>query len=485
MVTFANVKAPIQINGILEYIMKNFGIKGLGQSINREPHLQRGMAFTHLSVGVLLALIAMPAQAADTLEDTQGDYERLHLSDEEIEQNLMDNPNTVNATRLFLECTQVRTDAARLACYDKVAQTGEVPDNRKQPLDLAQTIRSTIGGNPQVVLAEEGQPDSSTLTAKNPEQSSVESAKSKNNSRSSNSRNSDFRSNDANILANVGVSREEVERHTPLSLMYDLDANDERGTWTARPHNPMYLLPLYVNARPNRSPSTPTQEEVEYSSNEMRVPELKLQVSVKTKVAQDLFDTNADLWFGYTQQSHWQVYNEDNSRPFRETNYEPEVFLTQPVTADLPFDGRLRMLGVGAVHHSNGQSDPLSRSWNRLYLMGGAEWGKLTVMPRLWTRINTDSTSRKDDNPDIEDYMGYGDIKFLYDLDNGESIAGTARLNPATGKGAIQLDYVVPFKNNVSGYLQIFHGYGESLIDYNHENTAVGVGVMLTDWRGL
>lgn len=58
----------------------------------------------------------------------------------------------------------------------------------------------------------------------------------------------------------------------------------------------------------------------------MRTPELKFQVSLKTKAAQNLFGTDADLWLGYTQMSHWQVYNENNSRPFRAHDYEPEIF---------------------------------------------------------------------------------------------------------------------------------------------------------------
>lgn len=380
-------------------------------------------------------------------------------------------------TNLFLECTQVQTSAARLACYDKVADQGKTPSftMNKQPVDLARTIKKTISGNPQFVLAgqdaEEGETTEQLAeqTASNERLDTIGLTK-----------------REAQVLKDVGVTQADIEKYTPLSMAYDLDQNGERGTWTGRPHNPNYVLPLFYSFDPNLSPTSSNRDEPgrDYTSNEIRNTELKFQLSLKTKVAEDLFNTRSDLWFGYTQQAHWQVYNEDNSRPFRATDYQPEIFLTQPVTADLPFGGRLRMLGVGAVHHSNGRSDPISRSWNRAYLMGGAEWGKLSVIPRLWTRIKNES-SDTDDNPDITDYMGHGDLTLLYDLPKQQSISSTLRYNTETKKGAAQIDYIYPLTKNVNGYVQLFHGYGESLIDYNHENTTIGVGIVLNDWKGF
>ena len=63
----------------------------------------------------------------------------------------------------------------------------------------------------------------------------------------------------------------------------------------------------------------------------------------------------ASLWVGYTQQSHWQVYNSEASRPFRETNYEPEVMLAfHPDRRLLGFDWRL--LDVSLVHQYNARA---------------------------------------------------------------------------------------------------------------------------------
>lgn len=381
--------------------------------------------------------------------------------------------------KLFFECTQIQTSAARLACFDKVAEQGETPSYTapKQSVDLAETFRTTIGGNPQVVFVEE----SSTIAGTDNTAAGLVA------SQPTDAENLDtigLTQRETQVLENIGVTQTDIEKYTPLSLSYDLDKNSERGTWTVRSYRPTYLLPLFYTFDPNLNPNTPSRPVEPLTSNDLRQAELKFQLSLKTKVVEDLFNTSSDLWFGYSQESHWQVYNEDNSRSFRATDYQPEIFVTQPVTANLPFGGRLRMLGAGAIHHSNGQSDPLSRSWNRAYLMAGAEWGKLSVIPRLWARVDGDSGS-DDDNPDIEDYMGYGDIKFLYDLPDQKSLSGTLRYNPSTNKGAAQIDYTYPLTENVNGIVQLFQGYGESIIDYNHENTSIGFGIVLNDWKGV
>ena len=463
---------------------------------------QTNTSYSALAIGMALTCFTVQAQAADNANngsqlpfpEAAFEYESYEVPESRAQQSadaqnrkVVSKEFVAQQATLFFECAQVKTSSARLACFDKVAEQGKTPTYvaNKQPVDLAKTVQSTFSGNPQVVLAEENNTFMTNGNGINKVAKEI-------------ATNADIKASDttesldtvgltqreAQVLENVGVTQTDIEKYTPLSLAYDLDKNSERGKWTVRPYRPTYVMPLFYTFDPNLNPGTPSQETKPFTSNETRNTDLKFQLSLKTKVAEDLFDTSADLWFGYTQESHWQVYNEDNSRPFRATDYQPEIFLTQPVTANLPFGGRLRMLGAGAIHHSNGQDDPLSRSWNRAYLMAGAEWGKLSVIPRIWARVNNESSS-SEDNPDIEDFMGYGDIKFLYDLPDQQSLSGTLRYNPSTNKGAAQIDYIYPLTKNVNGFVQLFQGYGESIVDYNYENTSIGFGIVLNDWKGL
>lgn len=367
----------------------------------------------------------------------------------------------------LLTCSKITDNVARLACFDKIS-VGKIEPEAKAPLDIAKTLEVIIKEGKAVPVLAVNQTTTVTNPTKN-EQKKLD----------------DLVPNasDKEILKQVGVTATDVEKYTPLSVLYDLDKNDPKGILTIRPHLPMYVMPLWYNATPNYDIHSPTQDHVRASKDYLQHLDSKLQISMKTKLAQDVFDTNADVWLGYTQQSYWQVYNGKYSRPFRSSDYQPEIFLTQPIKGNLPGNGSLRLLGAGLVHESNGQSDPLSRSWNRIYAMAGTEWGKLTVIPRLWLIAN--ENSKDSDNPDIGDYMGYGDVRWLYPLNDQSTVGGVMRYNPSSNKGAIQLDYAYPLTGGMKAILQLFHGYGENIQDYNHKSTNIGIGIMFNDFKGL
>ena len=206
--------------------------------------------------------------------------------------------------------------------------------------------------------------------------------------------------------------------------------------------------------------------------------EAKLQLSLKTKALENLFEDNGDMWVGYTQTAHWQVYNEDESRPFRETNYEPEASLIfRTDYSILGLNGRL--LGLTYNHQSNGRSGPLSRSWDRIMLNIGLEKDNFALMLRPWYRLDEDAG--KDDNPDIKNYVGRGDLTAFYRRNDNEfSLLLRHSLRGGDdSRGAMQFDLAFPIAGKLRGYFQLFDGYGESLIDYNHRATYVGLGVSL------
>ncbi len=191
---------------------------------------------------------------------------------------------------------------------------------------------------------------------------------------------------------------------------------------------------------------------------------------------QGIFWKRGDFWIAYTQRSHWQIYNQVLSRPFRETNYEPEVILNFPTNFNF-FGLKSSMAGVAFTHQSNGRAVPLSRSWNRIIGHIGFEKNHWSVILRGWHRLKDE----EDENPAISDYLGRGDAQVIYFLKrNIFSLRGIHSLRLENNNhGQIQFDWSFPVTKNLKGHFQFIEGYGETLIDYNHRQTIMGLGISL------
>ena len=268
-----------------------------------------------------------------------------------------------------------------------------------------------------------------------------------------------------------------------MSRLWELDENRARNKLAIKMHRSNYILPYSYNFSPNEKPF-----EEAFPERDILGSEVAFQLSIKTKIWQDLMFKNVDLWFGYTQRSFWQFYNFQDSAPFRETNYEPEVLVNLPVNLNMLGLMNLRTVNLGFNHQSNGNSEPLSRSWNRIVANFGFErenvfsYGDTLVLElKSWYRIPESEGS--DDNPYIEDYMGDGEI-WVYYLKEKQRFGMMVRNNLDSDdmRGALQLEWSFPLSDRVSGYIQGFTGYGESLLDYDHSVNRVGVGFILTDW---
>ena len=260
--------------------------------------------------------------------------------------------------------------------------------------------------------------------------------------------------------------------------------------WSFDPATPRYDISLYApnyflfgryTTDLNTAPFDPlVSGDVLAPGTELDSTEAAFQLSFKFRLwATD--DRRWGAWAAYTQQSHWQLYNDSGnaSRPFRETNYMPELILSYKPALQWG-DLQWNLFNLAFNHQSNGRTDKVSRSWNRLIGSFGIEQGNLGVLARVWWRVPESSDS--DDNPTITDYYGWGDVSAIYKW-RGQSFSGMLRGNPGTGKGAAQLAWTTaPLLGPLRGYVKLFSGYGETLIDYNWNQTTFGIGVTLNDW---
>ncbi len=268
-----------------------------------------------------------------------------------------------------------------------------------------------------------------------------------------------------------------------MSRLWELDEADKRRKFVVRTHLPNYLLPLHYTSNLNRAPSSPTRA-AQTPNERYRAVEAKLQVSLRAKAASDVLLPDADLWVAYTQRALWQLWNSQESAPFRSSDYQPEAIYVVPVPQGLralPFGWQWRMVQAGVAHQSNGQAVPLSRSWNRIYVGAGFERNEFGLQWRLHRRV--DESRRDDDNPDLTNYIGRGELQATW-LPGTATAALVWRTNlRALNRGSMQLDLTYPVDSDepagLRWYVQVFSGYGETLLDYNHRQTTLGLGLSL------
>jgi outer membrane phospholipase A len=184
----------------------------------------------------------------------------------------------------------------------------------------------------------------------------------------------------------------------------------------------------------------------------------------------------SDLYFGYTQSSLWDVGAD--SAPFNDTSYRPSFFW-QGATGNK--DLLPELLRTGYEHESNGKEGENSRSLNTLFVQPFwrtvfSDKRTLIFAPKVYGYLN------KEGNTDIQHYRGYADWVFRYGREDGLIMATQLRLG-TSGRGSAQFDFTYPFRralfSRTGGFmhLQLFTGYGETLLDYNIDHgTQIRVG---------
>lgn len=294
------------------------------------------------------------------------------------------------------------------------------------------------------------------------------------------------------LCANETVSESEVEV-AALAIAPDSEAEPgaiskriikERKTefdpYVITPHHINYLLPAFTTNAINKEAYSTFDG---YEDNLENV-EAKFQVSLKVPLNYASMLVEGDgLYFGFTMQAWWQIYADNISKPFRETNYRPEIFYLAPLDWH-PFGGNTGIV-VGLEHQSNGRTQNLSRSWNRVYTNFLYEKDNFALSFRPWIRLSEDEKEFAldpdgDDNPDIEDFMGHFELGMVYKWNDLEFSFG-GRQNFSTHKGGAEFGITFPLWGKLRGYATGFTGYGESLIDYNYSQTRIGLGIALNN----
>ena len=268
--------------------------------------------------------------------------------------------------------------------------------------------------------------------------------------------------------------------------LYDLEAFQ----FNLMSHHDNYLLFGGHSSTSLKQKHWDSNGQRDYSRDYQRnTNEAQFQLSLKVPLIMNMFDTTADLYVAYTQNSYWQVYDTEHSSPFRETNYMPELFVEFQPELDLGWT-TLDKTRLSFIHQSNGQDIGYSRSWNRTELMAQFKNDNLIYGFNIWDRWNEDAKltpadTNGDDNPDLEDYIGKQKLfaKYQYNhygfsLEHQNSI-----LNYDIHKGNTKFDITLPTPSkNFDLFVRYFYGYGESLIDYDVKIRRLSLGVKIHEW---
>lgn len=293
----------------------------------------------------------------------------------------------------------------------------------------------------------------------------------------------------------AGIVRAELVDQKSNRLMMLASQDDDTGpvqiadpTATGEPQSSGSAAPTVVIAQPGDEPALSANERAYFllGSDDERGTDARFQLSFKyrpfapeSSVAEFL-PYLSNLYFAYTQTTVWDIG--DESSPFRDTSYRPSLFYRWVGDGGSIAPQEWR---AGYEHESNGQSGTDSRSIDTAFVrptwhIDFANGKRLTLLPKFYQYLAQDNT-----NSDIERYRGYADWQLRYGREDGLVVGGLFR-HGTGGYASGQLDFSYPLSDRIFArtgtfmHLQIFSGYGETLLDYNIDRgTQIRLGLSL------
>ena len=258
------------------------------------------------------------------------------------------------------------------------------------------------------------------------------------------------------------------------TMMYEKQVENKYSLFA---HKRTFILPISYTDKPSRDIYTPvTALQNNISEPYYQNLESEFQISFFIPVVRKFARSDWDLNFAYTHHSWWQVYNAAWSKPFRETNYAPELFFRYLQKSELKIFG-LKLLGydLGYMHQSNGQTQLLSRSWDRLYARASLTSDDYMLTLTAWARM---PEVGPDDNPEILKYMGLGEVIFQKNISD-HSVEAKVAFSEFSN---FELNYSYPWKDGFRWFVSVRTGTGHSLIEFDKGSNRIAMGISLDNF---
>ena len=234
-------------------------------------------------------------------------------------------------------------------------------------------------------------------------------------------------------------------------------------------HEAIYILPYYHSFSPTYDNNVATETKFQFS---FRIPMFSIGEHNK-------------FFFAYTQTAFFQNYNDLDSKPFRDTDYAPELYWSYEGINDI-----VRWVQLGYKHISNGERALRSRTQNQIMLkvrlQYDTSWGlKIGTIARTWIWMSLHYDGYLHDNSDLARYRGYADL-FLYLKYNNHLLEFKA--SPIVSdigfwKPHFEVGYTYRLTKNLGIYAQYSNGYGDNIYEYNIHSNRLGIGLRL--WQGV
>jgi phospholipase A1 len=224
--------------------------------------------------------------------------------------------------------------------------------------------------------------------------------------------------------------------------------------------------------------------------------QVKMQLSFKYDIFYP-FLSKIGLYMGYTQLMLWNLYSFSN--PFKTIDFNPDFFWR--FESKNNFAGDIDIPGFDYVqlglfeHISNGEDGAESRGYDRSYVQ--FQFSTPFTL-NFGINLKVFYCYGMGDNTDINDYIGnYEAMVFFRILDDSNREYEAIYVRFASGGGIFGFDFskgfqeigvrIRPIVARFRPYIQFYHGYNESVIDYNrltHNNAynqdfSIRIGIVI------